>query len=67
MSFFNLRSEAAGYGIGFDNAGEPLAHEHSWGSGPVAARKTATAFGVGDLAIGLHLIDTVGFARWTSL
>ena len=68
LSFFNLRSSAAGYGgVGFDNAGEPLAAEHSWGSGPVDARKTATAFGVGDLAIGLHLIDTVGSASLDQL
>lgn len=68
LSFFGLRSAAAGYGgVGFDNAGEPLADEHSWGSGPVDARETATAFGVGDLAIGLHLIDTVGFASLDQL
>ncbi len=61
LSFFNLRSEAGGYGgVGFDNAGHPLADEHSWGSGPVDARKTATAFGIPDLAIGLHLIDASG-------
>lgn len=61
LSFFNLRSEPGGYGgIGFDNTGQPLQDEHSWGSGPVDARKTATAFGIPDLAIGLHLIDTVG-------
>lgn len=61
LSFFNLRSAAAGYGgIGFDNAGRPLPKVHSWGAGPVDARKTATAFGISDLAIGLHLIDTMG-------
>ncbi|MXY55598.1 MAG: hypothetical protein F4029_08030 [Gammaproteobacteria bacterium] len=61
LSFFNLRAEAAGYGgIGFDNVGKPLAEEHSWGSGPVDARKTANAFAIRDLAIGLHLIDTTG-------
>ena len=61
LSFFNLRAEAGGYGgIGFDNAGQSLAAAHSWGSGPVDARKTATAFGIPDLAIGLHLIDSSG-------
>ena len=61
LSFFNLRSARHGYGgIGFDNAGHPLREEHSWGSGPVDARKTATAFGVPNLAIGLHLIDSPG-------
>ena len=61
LSLFNLRSKAAGYGgIGFDNAGAPPADEHSWGSGPVDARRTATSFGIPDLAIGLHLIDTSG-------
>ena len=61
LSFFNLRAKAGGYGgIGFDNAGQPLRDEYSWGSGPVDARETATAFGIRDLAIGLHLIDAVG-------
>ena len=58
LSLRNLRAEAAGYGgIGVDLDGEPIALEHSWGAGPVNAYKTATAFGIDDLAIGLSLND----------
>lgn len=56
LSFYDLVSEVRGYGgLGLDASGTPVDLEHSWGAGPVNAYRTATAFGVPDLAIGLDL------------
>ncbi len=58
LSFYNLRSEADGFGgLGLDLDGRPIALEHSWGAGPVSAYKTATEFGAGHLAIGLSIAE----------
>ena len=58
LSLRNLTSEVHGYGgIGVGLDGKPIALEHSWGAGGVNAYKTATEFGIDNLAVGLVLND----------
>ena len=58
LAFYDLLSPERGYGgLGLDSRGAPIDLEHSWGAGPVNARKTATEFGGGHLAIGLSIAE----------
>lgn len=44
-------------GLGLDADGNPVAREADWGGGPSSAYKTATEFGVRDLAVGLFIAN----------
>lgn len=58
VSLYNLLAESAGYGgAGIDAEGRRVGFEHTWGSGPVSASATATAFGIDDLAVGLDITE----------
>ncbi|MEO0998002.1 MAG: glycosyl hydrolase, partial [Pseudomonadota bacterium] len=58
VDFYDIRSADGGYGgLGIDLAGEPVAFEADWGSGPVNAYKAATEFAAGYLAIGLSITE----------
>ena len=58
VSLYKVLSKDQGFGgIGLNAAGEPIHTETEWGSGPVSAYKTATQFGVRDLAVGLSITN----------
>ena len=58
LDFFALLEKEGGYGgLGIDAAGKPLDMETSWGAGPVSAYKSATEFGIDDIAIGLSITE----------
>lgn len=57
LDFYNLLEPEGFGGLGIDADGAELDFELSWGSGPVSAYKTATEFGIGNLAIGLSMTE----------
>ena len=58
LSFYNLLLEESVYGgLGMDASHEPVDAYSDWGAGPKNAWKTATEFGVNNLAIGLFIAE----------
>ncbi len=58
VGLYNVLSPELDFGgLGLNIEGEPDSNEGSWGAGPVSAYKTATEFGVRDLAIGLFIAE----------
>ena len=57
LDFYDLLKPDDFGGLGIDAAGNPVELEFSWGSGPNSAYKTATEFGIADIAIGLSITE----------
>jgi len=58
VNLYGVLDPKQGYGgLGIDETGAPIDLEHSWGSGPVSAWKSATEFDAPHLAIGLSMTN----------
>ncbi len=58
VGLYNLLDPAANFGgLGLDAEGDVVDSEAGWGAGPVNAFKTATEFGIDDLALGLYISE----------
>ena len=57
LSFYELLTPGFLGGLGIDRDGRPVDLEFSWGAGPVSAYKTASEFGVRNIAIGLSITE----------
>ena len=57
VDFYDILADGDFGGLGIDADGEDAGFELDWNAGPVSAYRTATEFGVPDLAIGLSITE----------
>lgn len=58
IGLYELLNAGSNYGgLGIDATGAPVTSEQGWGSGPVSAWRTATEFGIDDIALGVYISE----------